>query len=444
MEATLSEILEARERRVQKQQALLAQYARPLICFTMNIPGPVKQSRDIAIGFTVGDRLLRNLLHSHPILHREIHYKNTGCEGYYIVDLPAEELKRIAIGLEDMESVGRLFDLDVLDTDGQKLSREEMGLPRRKCLLCDQDAAVCARSRAHGLDQLLQAVRARLWECAVRWLPELIAAQAWLALNHEFAATPKPGLVDRNNCGSHRDMNIKHFFASSNALRSYWEDFAAIGLATHKLSPQEVLQKLRPIGMAAEEAMYRATGGVNTHKGAVFSIGLFCAAAGRLSPDAWTPEALCKECAAISEGIVAADFAGITAENAKTVGERLYAAYGITGVRGQAEKGYPAVLNTGLPVLRQGLAQGLSLNDAGCAALLHLLSVTDDTNLIHRSNRETQLQVQAQVAAILKETPYPSYETLEALDREFIKKNLSPGGSADLLAVTYFLHFITA
>jgi len=443
MEATLSEILEARERRAQRQQELLTQYQKPLICFTMNIPGPVKQHRDIATAFAVGDRLLRNRLHGHPVLHRELHYENTGCEGYYVADLPAGELKYITIGIEDTEPIGRLFDMDVLDVDGRKLSREEFELPRRRCLLCGQEAAVCARSRAHGLDQLLEKVRELLRECALRWLPELIAAQAWLAINHEFAATPKPGLVDRNNRGSHRDMNIKHFFASSNALRTYWADFAAIGVATRNQSPQETFQQLRPLGMAAETAMYRATGGINTHKGAIFSIGLFCAAAGRLSPQYWTPEALCKECAAMTEGIVAADFAGITAKNAKTVGEQLYATYGITGVRGQAEKGFPAVLHTGLPVLRKGLSDGLSLNDAGCAALLHLLSASDDTNLIHRSNRETQLQVQAQVAAMLEETPYPSAEALEALDREFIEKNLSPGGSADLLAVTYFIHFLT-
>lgn len=444
MEATLLEILDARERRATKQLELLGKYQKPLICFTMNIPGPTKQHRDIAVAFAVGDRLLRSRLQKYPILHRELHYENTGCEGYYVVDLPAADLKRIAIEIEDIEPIGRLFDIDVLGADGLKLSREEFDFPRRKCLICEQDAALCARSRAHGLEQLLEKVRALLRECALRWLPELIAAQAWLALNHEFAATPKPGLVDRNNNGSHRDMNIKHFFASSNALRAYWEDFAVMGVTTRNLPPQEALKKLRPIGVAAELAMYRATGGVNTHKGAIFSIGLFCAAAGRLSPEHWTPERLCAECAAMTEGIVAADFANITVENAKTIGEQLYATYGITGVRGQAEAGFPAVLNAGLPVLRQGLSEGLSLNDSGCAALLHLLSVTDDTNLIHRSDRETQLQVRSQVAAILKETPYPSQEVLTRLDQQFIGKNLSPGGSADLLAVTYFLHFLTA
>ena len=190
--------------------------------------------------------------------------------------------------------------------------------------------------------------------------------------------------------------------------------------------------------------MYKATGGVNTHKGAIFSIGLFCAAAGRLSPADWTPEALCRECAAMTQGVVAADFAGIAPETAKTTGEQLYARYGITGIRGQAEAGYPAVLEAGLSILRQGLQQGLSLNDAGCCALLHLIAATDDTNLIHRSDRQTQLQIREEMAQLVQKTPFPALDAIAMLDQTFIQKNLSPGGSADLLAVTYFLHFLTA
>ena len=101
------------------------------------------------------------------------------------------------------------------------------------------------------------------------------------------------------------------------------------------------------------------------------------------------------------------------------------------------------MLSVGLPVLRQGLANGLSFNDAGCATLLHLLAATDDTNLIHRSDRQTQLQVKQEVALLLATTPYPTAEQIIALDTDFIQKNLSPGGSADLLALTYFLHFLT-
>ena len=116
--------------------------------------------------------------------------------------------------------------------------------------------------------------------------------------------------------------------------------------------------------------------------------------------------------------------------------------YGITGVRGQAEEGYPALLQAGLPVLEKGLADGLDLNDAGCAALLHLLCAITDTNMIARSDVDTAKAVTDQVSAILAETPYPCTNVLEQLDAEFIEKNLSPGGSADLLALTYFLHFL--
>ena len=274
-------------------------------------------------------------------------------------------------------------------------------------------------------------------------MAEWIGVQAYLSLQQEVATTPKPGLVDRNNRGAHTDMGQRHFFTSANALRPYFVKFAESGYLNRDLPATEAFAQLITIGKEAEEAMLSATGGVNTHKGAIFSLGLLCAAAGRISPENWTAENLLAQCAAMTQGLVSRDFAGITVETAKTAGERFYAQYGITGIRGQAEAGYPAVKTVGLPIFQQALTRGLSWNDAGAVTLLHLLAATDDTNLIHRSDRETQLSVQAQVKAMLTETPFPSTEAIEALDREFIQKNLSPGGSADLLAMTYLLYLLT-
>jgi triphosphoribosyl-dephospho-CoA synthetase len=141
--------------------------------------------------------------------------------------------------------------------------------------------------------------------------------------------------------------------------------------------------------------------------------------------------------------VVAEDLGHITLQNAKTPGERLYVQYGITGVRGQAEAGFPAVLTVGIPIFREGLSRGLSMNDAGCAALLHLLAATDDTNLIHRSDRQTQLEIRDRIARLVKENPFPDQEMILALDEEFIQRNLSPGGTADLLAMTYLLDALT-
>ena len=441
MEAALLEILNAREKRVQKQKSLLAQYNKPLLCFTMNIPGPEKLNDDVKIGFFIGNRLLSDALKRQKVLHREIHTEYTGCEAFYVVDMPARELKQLAVDIEDADAVGRLFDMDVLDTDGQKLDREALGYSRRKCLICDEDAVVCGRSRAHSLEDLQDKTGFLLYLAGRQQFAEYIAVRAYLALTQEVSVTPKPGLVDRNNTGAHRDMDLRHFFASATALRPYFCRCAEEGYLTRQLPPEETFARIRPLGMEAEQSMRTATRGVNTHKGAIFSLGILCAAAGRTVPQDWTAQGLLDLCAAMTRGVVEKDFAGITRENAKTVGERLYAEYGITGVRGQAEAGFPAVKRC-LPVLRQGLTQGLGLNHAGAATLLHLLCAADDTNLIHRSDRETQLALQTQLKALLAETPYPTIETIAQLDREFIEKNLSPGGSADLLALCFFLLFL--
>lgn len=442
MEVSLQEILQAREQRAQRQQALLAKYQKPLICFTMNIPGPEKQNRDIAIGFAVGNWLLGDVLRDYPVLHRELCRENTGNTAYYVVDLTARQLKQLTVEIEDTDPIGRLFDMDVIDTDGSKLSREDLGLERRKCLLCDNDATICARSRAHGLEQLQDRTGFLLYLAARQWMTEYVGVRAFLALNQEYATTPKPGLVDRNNRGAHKDMGISHFFSSANALRPYFARFAEAGWLSRDAAPEETFRRIRPIGLEAEQAMLKATHGINTHKGAIFSIGLLCAAAGRLSPEDWQPETLLAQCAAMATGLTARDFAGVTSETAKTAGERIYAAYGITGVRGQAEAGFPAVQEVGLPILQQGLSKGLSFNDAGCVTLLHLIAATDDTNLIHRSNRQTQLEIKERFATMLREEPFPTMETILELDKEFIQRNLSPGGSADQLAATYFLYFL--
>ena len=441
MEITLQQVLDARENRARRQRELLAEYNKPIISFTMNIPGPVKLDRDIAIGFFVGCRLLRDAL-AGKLLFAEEHQNKTGCEAFFVVDLPAKELKELTVDLEDGESVGRLFDMDVLDTDGRAVSREDLGYPRRKCLLCDEDAAVCGRSRTHSVQALRDRTDFLLYLAARQHLAEYIAVRAYLALLQEVKTTPKPGLVDRRNSGAHKDMDMRHFFASANALRPFFCRFAEQGYLTRDLTPTETFQNIRKIGIEAEEAMLAATHDVNTHKGAIFTMGLLCAACGRLGPDRWQTENILAEIAAMTAGVVENDFRGITAENAKTPGEKLYAKHRVTGIRGQAEKGLPAVKDVGLPVLKEGLKRGLSLNDAGAVALLHLMTVTEDTNIINRTDMATFESVQLETKTLLQKEPFPDMATIEALDDDYIRRNLSPGGTADLLAATCFLFFL--
>lgn len=189
--------------------------------------------------------------------------------------------------------------------------------------------------------------------------------------------------------------------------------------------------------------MLHATAGVNTHKGAIFSMGILCGALGRLERQQWSdPKAILSECAAMTAGLVSRDYGNLTPETAKTAGQKLFLQYGITGVRGQAEAGFPAALKVGLPKLEAALTAGKTINEAGCAALLAMLADTVDTNMLHRGGYELAKKTAEEIGALLEKEPFPTKETLEHLDNAFIRDNLSPGGTADLLALTYLLHFL--
>ena len=436
MEVSITQILDAREQRVIHQKELLERYGKSLICFTMNIAGPVKDSDLIRAGFSLGDRLLSAQLKGSGIriLHREADFSPTGPTGFYVADADALTLKKLTCQVEDHSPVARLFDMDILAADGSKYSREQLGLESRKCLLCENDARICGRSRAHTVEQLQEETTRLLQKAIGEDLARQIASMAVQSLLWEVCTTPKPGLVDCQNSGSHTDMDIFTFCASAAALHPYFEDCVRIGLDTARLSPEETFSKLRFPGKMAEQTMLAATGGVNTHKGAIFSLGILCAAFGRTqSADA---EILLRQCAQMTQGLCSRELGASVSH-----GQTLYAKYGTRGVRGQAEDGFPAV-QTGLDILKKGLAQGLSLNDAGCAALLHMMLQAEDSNLLHRSDPDTCNKTLEEIAALLAENPYPTQAQLQILDVDFIKKNLSPGGSADLLAMVYFLHLL--
>ena len=443
MEVTLPKMLEARERRAARQQVLLSAYDKTMICFTMNIAGPVKNNSLIRRGYALGKRLLRQQLGvaGVPVTYFEEIQEKTGNEAIFLLDADPLAVKAVTVEIEDQPGVGRLFDMDVLCPDGRKVDRQELGQEGRKCLICGGMAQACARSRTHTVAQLQEKTREILRQALDTADSADAARLATQALLYEVATTPKPGLVDRENSGSHRDMDFFTFQASAAALYPYFAQCVKIGRET--VDAQETFRRLRLPGKLAEGEMRRATGGVNTHKGAIFSMGILCGALGRLEREQWgNPDAVLAECAAMTKGLVSKDYVNLTPETAKTAGQKLYLQYGITGVRGQAEAGFPAVLNVGLPKLEAALAAGKSINEAGCAALLAMLANTVDTNMIHRGGYELAKDTAEKLRILLEKELFPSKETLEKLDAEFIRDNLSPGGTADLLAMVYMLHFL--
>lgn len=273
--------------------------------------------------------------------------------------------------------------------------------------------------------------------------PQEIGRLAVQSLLYEVAVTPKPGLVDRRNAGAHKDMDCFTFLASAAALAPYFTQFAQVGAECATDEPKALFRAIRPIGIAAEQRMFEATAGVNTHKGAIFSLGLVCSAAGCLVAKGTelTPENVAGYVSKMTKGICAAEYQGIEAKQNPTKGEQIYLRYGLTGVRGEAEQGFPSVLRYSYPVLEGCLLRGKSVNESMLQAYLHLAGNVDDTNVLGRHDMELSTYVKAETQKILQVGGALKPENialLEVMDDDFIAKNISPGGCADLLAVTMF------
>ena len=446
-EVTLEQVLEARETRVDRQNALLGKYHMPVISFGMNIPGPVKDTPLIRRAFAAGRGALCAALDAAhiEILEAVETLAITGCELQCAVKEDALTVKRVCAGIEDATPLGRLFDMDVLKPNGVKLDREEVDGGARDCIVCGAKGRGCASRRVHSVAEL-QAAAKRIMEAYFAEADRnTVSKLATKALLDEVYTTPKPGLVDRKNNGSHSDMTVATFEASAAALTPYWARCVQVGQESAKEAPEATFALLREAGMAAEEDMLAATNGVNTHKGAVFTLGVICGAIGRL----WRAEEPCRntdailrECAAMTGAAVAADFSALSAqpETATTAGQRLYLTYGLRGIRGEVADGLPGVGKIALPMLRRALDAGYDRNDAGVYTLLALIARGTDTNMMKRGGAETAALAAKRAAELLDADPFPLIRDVCVLDEDFIAKGLSPGGCADLLAAAYFLH----
>ena len=272
-----------------------------------------------------------------------------------------------------------------------------------------------------------------------------IASLALEAMLYEAAATPKPGLVDRANSGAHRDMDFFTFMASAAALHSAFDAMTLAGSsACRASSPRVMWPSLREAGREAEARMFESTRGVNTHKGEIFSLGLLCGCAGWLTGRGGTlsAEDLTALAAEMCQGLCERELAPLREREGQTKGEQMYLRYGCTGIRGEAESGFRTVIEVSLPVFRELMAGGNSVNDALIQTLLHLISGTADTNILSRHNMETAEQARARAREVLALGGVLTTEgraAIEAMDRDFIARRISPGGCSDLLAVTYFL-----
>ncbi len=253
-------------------------------------------------------------------------------------------------------------------------------------------------------------------------VPYLVADLAERALRLELDTTPKPGLVDRRDNGAHKDMDYALMSKSISALRPYLTRLAVE--SAKDIDPA----KIKEIGIEAEKAMLKATGGVNTHKGALFCIGLSVAAA---------------SCLACSTGAVEAySFKELVSRAASEIpsargthGAEAKRSFKAVGALENARAAYPELFTDWLPYYRS-----LEGDPFRChKTLLHIMTTLDDTNILHRRGAEGLAHAEAEAARLLEDF---SESGLSSLNKDFIRENISPGGSADMLSLTIFIESI--
>lgn len=279
-------------------------------------------------------------------------------------------------------------------------------------------------------------------------LPDNLGPIAAKALILEMALTPKPGLVDPASNGAHRDMTYLTLLASIEALRPFLDAYYQAGW-NHKGPVSALFTRVRHLGQKAEAAMLRATKGINTHKGANFSFAVILAASGyychQVQPEGpFTPRdfrLIQETIQAMTRDLIARDFQGLAHKTHLSYGERLYLKHGLTGIRGQAASGYALVFDHILPYFRDALAGGGDPQPVLLKTLLLIMANCEDSNLIHRGGIAAWKQVQKEAQQLFDSTQEPA-QALRDYDQVLIQRHLSPGGAADLLAITFYFAFL--
>lgn len=263
------------------------------------------------------------------------------------------------------------------------------------------------------------------------------------SLYAELSLTPKPGLVSLLDNGSHTDMTASTFMRSMFALRHY---FVRITLAGSNGAP---FARLAALGVEAEQRMLQATGGINTHRGAIFGLGLLCAALGACHASGVAPK---NAIGAVDiRSVLVARWGAALATHARpgaadTHGTQVTERYLVGGARQEAALGMPAVFDLALPALRGALAAGRGLRRARIDALFALMAHISDTNVYHRAGEDGALVLKRHALAFVDAggTAAPDWEArAQRCHRIFVAHRLSPGGAADLLAAACLVEAAT-
>jgi len=269
----------------------------------------------------------------------------------------------------------------------------------------------------------------------------IISSFAVQAMIYEVCCYPSPGLVSPVSLGAHKDMNVYTFIDSTSTLSRYLPLFVQEGFSCRTY--KEIFNSVRQIGVEAEKSMFDRTKGINTHKGMLFLMGIACAATGKAIYEKKRFKYIQEIIKEMTKGIVERELLLLKDNVELSHGEKLFFKYRTEGVRGEVERGVPIVFNFALDFYKRNYE--LNVNDRLVHTLIGIMQECDDSTIVYRHNPKVLHEVKEKAIDIIKLGGMKTdigRKSINSLCEEFIEKNISPGGSADLLALTIFLNSV--
>lgn len=440
----ITEFLLDRDRRVLYQEHLLKENKdKTLVTIRINYPG-IEKSNYITdnIVNTIYNEILT---YYGKFIVFEDKYKNKeGIVAHFLFDLDFVNVKKEMINVEEEHILGRCLDIDVYTLKNDKvigISRSDLFKKPRRCFICDLDAKICSRAQTHTIDEIknyFEVVYKNFKDSQKKTdsLAYEVSQMALKAMISEVSTFPSFGLVSPISSGAHKDMDYYTFLNSAVAITPFLKKMFEVGYSYY--SPEYIFDAIRDIGKECEDKMFEATNNINTHKGMIFLMGISMAAIGKALYEN-------KEFYQIQDIIksmvknILDDFKELHKKEKLTHGERLYLEYGFTGIRGQVQDGLSVLFDN---IIDNYINSDLKENDLYTQILIELMARVEDSTVVYRHDISTLRKVQSDAKDLLNIGGiFTSQGKQKCYDLEeiYINKNISPGGCADLLAISILL-----
>jgi holo-ACP synthase CitX len=413
----MMDILNAREQRAKHIENLLQTYKKnTVVILKLNVVGQHKNPQYVQFVLRVFNNYIKKqfldkIMDSAYIKSDDGHYF------YYIIHEQAQTVKRKTIVLEECCPLGRLTDIDVYSDE--IVNRSTLNHPQRTCFICEKDARICARNKTHSEKEINRKTR----QIVEQFLLDYVSGIVEDSIHSELKLYPKAGLVSYVDSGCHKDMNYHTFLRSKDALKPFIKEYIQTGFLDD-IDPE----KLRSIGIEAENKMFEATKGINTHKGLNFLLGVFLPALTNTIIHNEDNRYLSQKIASLSSQIIGNYYQELNRKSLFTHGDEIYLQTGIKGVREEALNGLKTIFS-----IERCYGEKF---DCLHQYLIEFMARINDTTIIAKTDVDTLYQVQKQMKEILQSGGYKhNKELFLKRSSEYKEHNISPGGSADLLVI---------